>query len=67
MHKNFINLREMEIKILKERKTETLKEETKNERESPSERNTLSHTHIEPLSPYVLFTQWHQVLGPMAL
>jgi hypothetical protein len=54
MHKKFINLREMEIKNLKVKKTKTLKEETKNEREIPSERNTLSHMRIEPLSP--LFT-----------
>jgi hypothetical protein len=58
MHKNFINLKEMETKTLRERMTEILKEETKNERETPSERNTLSHTHIEPLRPCVLFTQW---------
>lgn len=45
MHKKFINLKEMEIKTLRERKTEILKEETKNERETPSERNTFSHTH----------------------
>ncbi len=35
----------METKTLRERKTKTLKEETKNERETTSERNTLSHTH----------------------
>jgi len=39
----------METKTLRERKTKTLKEETKNERETTSERNTLSHTCIEPL------------------